>query len=436
LDAAQCRNHFRRRHGVPRRIEAAIPQLIFDFRFLIFDLDYTPIKNRKSNMIILIPSADRRIRHFYPWVYRANIQATRGEPQAGDIVPVHDADGACVGQGFYNPHSHIPVRMLSLSANPIDEKFFAARLRQARVRRACISHTNAWRVVNAESDQLPGLIVDKLDDVLVMQVRNAGIERRKNLIVELLVDLLQPRGIYERSDVEARADEGLEPCVGAVWGDVPTRVSVREDDLEFEISLPAGQKTGFYLDQRDNRRRLRSMVREGDRVLDVYSYVGAFGLHAARAGAQVLLVDKDATALGVAEQAARRHGLWERMGVRWGDALEVMPAFHHEGRTFTHIVLDPPTLVKRKEDVPRAKRLFVELCASAMRLLHDNGILFLSSCAYYITINDLLDVARHAADSAHRRVEVLDVTYQPADHPWILQAPETLYLKTLILRVE
>jgi 23S rRNA (cytosine1962-C5)-methyltransferase len=388
-------------------------------------------------MITLVPSADRRIRNFYPWIYRADVQVTQGEPHAGDIVPVHDARGAFVGQGFYHPHSHIPVRMLSLHSNPIDENFFETRLRQAIARRAGrIANTNAWRIVNAESDQLPGLIVDKFDDVLVMQIRNAGMERQRSLLVGLLVRLLQPRGIYERSDVEARAGEGLEQSVGVAWGDVPATVMVREDDLEFWVNLQAGQKTGFYLDQRDNRRRLRGMVHEGDRVLDVYSYVGAFALHAARAGAKVLLVDKDATALGVAEQSARRYGLWERMGVRWGDALEVLQSLNAEGRTFTHIVIDPPTLVKRKEDVPRTKRLFVELCTHALNLLDIDGVLFLSSCAYYLTVNDLLDVARNAADSVHRRAEVLDVTYQPADHPWILQVPETLYLKTVILRVE
>jgi 23S rRNA (cytosine1962-C5)-methyltransferase len=388
-------------------------------------------------VITLVPSADRRIRNFYPWVYRADMQSAQGELHAGDIVPVHTVNSDFVGQGFYTPHSHIPVRMLSLHSNPIDESFFETRLRQAIARRhGRIGNTNAWRVVNAESDQLPGLIVDKFDDVLVMQARNAGIERRKNLIIDLLVRLLQPRGIYERSDVEAREGEGLEPHVGPVWGNVPLTVSVREDDLEFWVNLQAGQKTGFYLDQRDNRRRLRAMVDEHAEVLDVYSYVGAFGLHAARAGAKVLLVDKDATALGVAEQTARRHGLWERMGVRWGDALEVMQSLHDGGRKFSHIVLDPPTLVKRKEDVPRTKRLFVELCTRAMNILRGYGILFLSSCAHYITVNDLLDVARNAADTRHRRVEVLDVTYQPADHPWILQAPETLYLKTLVMRVE
>ena len=177
------------------------------------------------------------------------------------------------------------------------------------------------------------------------------------------------------------------------------------------------------------------MVRPADRVLDVYRYVGSFGLHAARAGAMVLCVDKDGAALALAERAARRNELWPRMGVRWGDALDVLGALAGEQRMFTHIVLDPPTLVKRREDLPRTRRLFVEMCGRALSLLDPAGTLFLSSCAFYIGVDDLLDAARIAAGEARRRVEVLDVTYQPADHPWILQAPETLYLKTVILRV-
>ncbi len=387
--------------------------------------------------VLLKPSVDRRLRNFYPWVHREDIQQIKGEPQAGDIVSVHDAHGEFVGQGFYNARSHIPVRLLSFAQAPIDEDFFRQRLQAAMQRReGRIVNTNAWRVVYGESDGLPGLVVDKLDGVLVLQIRNAGMERKKSLLLELLVSLLEPCGIYERSDVEAREAEGLGSCVGPLWGDVPATVDVIEDDIHFTVNLLEGQKTGFYLDQRDNRRRLRAMVREGDRMLDVYSYVGAFGLHAARVGASVLAIDKDAAALALAERAARRNGLWERMGVRWGDAIEVMTALDDEGRKFSHVVLDPPTLVKRKEDLPRTRRLFVAICTHAMSLLDPNGILFLSSCAQYITANDLIDVSRIAAGEVHRRVEVLDITYQPADHPWILQIPETLYLKTAIMRVD
>jgi 23S rRNA (cytosine1962-C5)-methyltransferase len=400
--------------------------------------------------VSLKPNADYRLRAFYPWGYRADIERVDGEPQPGDIVSVHDARGAFVAQGFYNAQSHIPLRFLSYETGLIDANFFRERIRAAiRRRDGRISGTNAWRVVNSESDQLPGMILDRFADVLVVQLRNAGMERHREILTAILAEELQPRGIAERSDVEVRADEGLEERAGTLWGEVPDTLEIAEDDVTFSISLAQGQKTGFYLDQRDNRRRLRAYVQPGDRVLDVYSYVGSFGLHAARAGASVLCVDKDAAALALAEQAARRNGLWPQVGVRWGDAIEVLRALVAEGRTFTHLVLDPPTLVKRKEDLPRIKRLFVEMCTHALALLEPGGILLLSSCAFYIGASELLEVARAAAGdpatatnnkgakgARGRRIEVLDVTYQPADHPWILQVPETLYLKSVFMRVE
>ncbi len=390
-----------------------------------------------SATVTLKSGADGPLRRFYPWVRRDDVQSAADNAAPGEVVRVLDARGGFVAQAFYNPHSHIPLRVVALDETPVDAAFFRARIRAAVARRAGrIANTNAWRVVYGESDNLPGLVVDRFGDVLVVQARNAGIERCKSDIVAALAAELAPRGIYERSDVEAREDEGLPETTGTLWGDVSPAVEVIEDDIRWTVGLAAGQKTGFYLDQRDNRRLLRGMVHPGDRVLDVYSYVGSFGLHAARAGASVLCVDKDAVALGLAEQAARRHEVWDRLGVRWGDALEVMQALAGEGRRFTHIVLDPPTLVKRREDLPRTKRFFVNMTAHALRLLEPGGALFLSSCAFYVTLNDLLDAARQAANEVRRRVAVTGATFQPADHPWILQVAETLYLKTIILRAE
>jgi 23S rRNA (cytosine1962-C5)-methyltransferase len=223
--------------------------------------------------------------------------------------------------------------------------------------------------------------------------------------------------------------------VGVLWGEVPETITIHEDDLDLTISVTRGQKTGFYLDQRDNRRLWRSTIGARDRCLDVYAYTGAFSLHAARQGANSLAVDKDADALQMLEVNARALGLANQIGLRWGDALEGMQNLAAEKRTFTRIVLDPPTLVKHKNDVPLVKRVFIDMVKSALALLEPNGRLFLSTCAYHIRVDDLIEIARIAANDAHRRAEVLAVTYQPADHPWILQIPETLYLKTLVLRM-
>lgn len=388
--------------------------------------------------VLLKPDREKKLRNWYPWVYADEIQAVEGEAEAGAVVEVKDARGEFVCRAFFNAASHIPARVLTLDArDKIDRAFFEERVRAAVARRVGrVVNTNALRLIHAEADALPGLIVDRFADTLVVQIRNPGLERCRDQIVRALKAVCAPAGIYERSDVEARAEEGLAPRVGPVWGQVPDRLEVHEDDVCFEVNVQAGQKTGFYLDQRDNRRLLRAWCTRDERVLDVYSYTGAFGLHAARAGAQCLAVDKDGAALQLLEANARRNGLADKIGARWGDALEVLSDLAREQRAFTRIVLDPPTLVKHKNDVPRVKQLWVQLVGGALALLAPRGILFLSTCAYHVSVNDLIEVTRIAAHDAHRRIQVLTVTYQPADHPWILQIPETLYLKTLVVQVD
>ncbi|HXF69343.1 MAG TPA: class I SAM-dependent rRNA methyltransferase [Thermoflexus sp.] len=384
--------------------------------------------------VILKPDAERKLRNFYPWAFHDDIAEVRGDPEPGAIVLVRDASGALVGQAFYNPDASIPLRMLTRSEERIDAGWLRRRLMEAAARRQGIHGTNAVRLVHGEADGLPGLIVDRYGEVLVVQIRNLGMERWRERLVEALRALFAPRGIYERSDVEAREDEGLEPRVGLLWGEVPDPLEVVEDDLVFETSVVRGQKTGFYLDQRDNRRRLHGWIRPGDQVLDVYGYIGAFALHAAAAGATAIVIDKDPWALGQVERNAARNGLAERVTVRLGDALEMMEALLAEGRRFDWVVLDPPAMVKRRMEWERGvRRRFVDLARLALRLLKEGGGLFFSSCAYPIRLEDLIEVTRLAASDVGCRLVVRDVTYQPPDHPWILQIPETLYLKTLIV---
>lgn len=351
-------------------------------------------------------------------------------------MQVQDARGATVGCAFYNPASHIPIRMLSLDPKErIDRSFLIGRLSEAlRRREGRVIGTNAVRLVHAEADGLPGLIVDRFAGILVMQIRNPGMERLESDIVRALKQIHNPQGIYERSDMQARAEEGMEPLSRLAFGDVPDKIEIFEDDIHFHLDVRAGQKTGYYLDQRDNRRLLRSMLKPEARVLDVYSYTGAFSLHAARVGAVALAVDKDQAALELLEINARGNGLGEKIGARWGDALEVMGDLAREGRKFTHIVLDPPTLAKHKNDIPRVKQLYTQIVSGALPLLESEGYVFLSSCAYHITVDDLIESSRRAANDVHRSCQVVTITFQPADHPWVLQIPETLYLKTLVLR--
>ncbi len=384
--------------------------------------------------VILKPHAERKLRNFYPWAFHDDIADVQGDPEPGAIVLVRDSSGALIGQAFYNPSASIPLRMLARSEQRIDAGWFRRRLMEAAARRQGIHGTNAMRLVHGEADGLPGLIVDHYGKVLVVQIRNMGMERWRESIVEALRALFAPFGIYERSDVEAREDEGLDPSMGLLWGEVPDSVEVVEDGLVFETSVVRGQKTGFYLDQRDNRRRLRGWIRPGDRVLDVYGYIGPFALHAAAAGATAVVIDKDPWALGQVERNAIRNGLADRIAVRLGDALEMMEALLAEGRRFDWVVLDPPAMVKRRIEWERGvRRRFVEMAHLALCLLKEGGGLFFSSCAYSIRLEDLIEAARTAASDIGCHLVVRDVTYQPPDHPWVLQIPETLYLKTLIV---
>lgn len=394
-------------------------------------------------IVVVAPERVKKLQNQYPWLYADEIAEIRGDAHAGELVEIRDARGDFIARAFFSPTSHIAARIITYDASEkINRAFFERRFEQALARRVhAIVNTNALRLVHGEADQLPGLVVDRFADTLVVQFRNAGVENFRKEILQALKKIFPAQGAYERSDTQARREEGLELRVGMLYGDVPNEISIFEDDVEFFVNPLAGQKTGFYLDQRDNRRLLRTMVMGSDaaqpsRVLDVFSYTGAFSLHAAKAGAHALAVDKDQVALQQLEANARRNNLSERVGARWGDAEKVLAQLVQERRSFSHIVLDPPTLAKHKNEVPPAKQLFTRLTTDALRLLEPNGILFLSTCAYHISVNDLIEVSRIAAGDVSRRASVITVTYQPADHPWILQIPETLYLKTLVLRVE
>jgi 23S rRNA (cytosine1962-C5)-methyltransferase len=388
--------------------------------------------------VILKPEKEKKLRNFYPWVFADEVNSVEGAPQPGEVVVVEDARGVKVGRAFFNPKSHIPVRMLTLDAQQvIDRGFFEEKLVAAgRRREGRVSGTNAMRLVHAEADGLPGLVVDRFAETLVIQVRNPGIERMEPEIVRALKHVFAPAGIYERSDMQAREEEGMKQRAGLAFGQVPDVIEIYEDDIRFQLDVRIGQKTGFYLDQRDNRRLFRSILGTEAQVLDVFSYTGAFSLHAARAGATALAVDKDAEALRLLESTARLNGLSGRIGARWGDALEVLGNLAREGRAFSHVVLDPPTLAKHKNDVPRVKQLYSQMVSAALRVMESGGCLLLSTCAYHLSAEDLIESARRAASEAHRRCEVLALTHQPVDHPWVLQIPETLYLKSLILHFD
>jgi 23S rRNA (cytosine1962-C5)-methyltransferase len=374
--------------------------------------------------VVVRPGKERKLRNFYPNLYRDEIQEP--PPEAG-VAEAVAADGGFLAVGYYDPRSKVPFRAFRFDPGPLDRRFFIGRFQRALRKREGLGVF--YRLVHGEADGLPGLVVDRFGEVLVLQVRSRGMEALRGVWLPALLEATSPKGVYERSDVEARRQEGLPERVGVVHGEVPEVLEVEEDGLLFPIPLALAQKTGFYLDQRENRRLFEALVRPGERVLDVFSYVGGFALRAARKGAYALAVDKDLAALSVLDRAALRAGL--RVDIRQGEALEVLKAL--EG-PFHHVLLDPPTLVKRPEELPAMKRHLVDLAREALRLLAPGGYLWLSACSYYLKVEDLLEVARRAAADRGVRLRVHTVTYQPQDHPWSLHVPESLYLKTLILQ--
>ncbi len=387
-------------------------------------------------MIELKINRERRIRNFHPWIFKDDIDNVSGDHTPGTLLEVKDIGGAFVGQAFYNPRSNIPARIISLERGKIGVDFYRKKIRVALEKRRTLVNTNAKRIINAESDGIPGFIVDSFDGILAVQIRNAGLELHREIILEALQKETNAVAAFERSDTSERNKEGLQPRVGVLWGEVPDTVRFIEDEVQFEFKPFDAQKTGFYLDQRDNRRRIASMVTASSRVLDVYSYTGGFSLYAAKNGANCLAVDKDAIALQTLERSAAQNKLEKKISVRLGDALEVLDQLVLEKKRFTHAIIDPPTLAKRKEEVIAAKRIFTIATKNVLKMLEPNGIILVSTCAFHIKVDDLLEACRMAGADAGRKLEVIDVTYQPSDHPWMLQVPESLYLKSLLLRAE
>ncbi|ADY26239.1 hypothetical protein Deipr_1087 [Deinococcus proteolyticus MRP] len=385
--------------------------------------------------VTLTQQALRRIAGRYPFGHSKDIQDAPAGLEPGVVVTVRGADGSFVGRGYWNEGGATPLRLLTWQDEEIGAAFYRRRVEEALKRRAGrITGTDALRVLHAEADGLPGVVADQFGDVLSVQLRNAGVERHRELILKALRDVTGAAAAFERSDTGERRKEGLELTSGALWGELPEEVEFFEDDLTLFFRPLEAQKTGFFLDQRDNRRLMRSLVQPGQSFLDVYSYTGSFSLHAAKAGAKATAIDKDNVALATLETVARRNGV--SVGVRWGDALEGLAVLQREKRRFDAAVFDPPTLAKRRDDLPRAKKIFTDGTAQVLDMLNPGGHLLVSTCAHYIGVNDLLDSARVAAGAAGCGAEVVDITYQPADHPHLLSVPESLYLKSILLRKE
>lgn len=384
----------------------------------------------------------RRARPFFgrhPWVYAGAVAVVEGEPADGDEVEVYSHGGHFIARGLYNGHSKIRVRLYTWSPEtPLDRDFFAGRLDAAfRLRKMLGLDVpgGACRLVFSEGDGLPGLTVDRYDRWLVVQFTALGLARRRDLLTELLAERLRPEGIYLRTERGIGALEGLELHDGPLWGSVPAEpITVQEAGLYFGVNLVEGQKTGFYLDQRDNRQAVARLA-HGRRVLDAFCYTGGFGLHALRAGATAVHgVDASEPALALARANAHGNGLRPAEYVR-ADVFDHLDELVQNGARFGLVVLDPPKFARQRGAVDEALRGYRRLYTLALRLLEPDGLLAMCCCSGLISMDMLEELLAQVAVEERREVQVLERRGQAPDHPVAVTCLESNYLKCLLGRV-
>jgi 23S rRNA (cytosine1962-C5)-methyltransferase len=384
--------------------------------------------------VTLAPGKEARVVAGHPWIYRSEIARVEDEGEPGDIARVWDHRGRFVGQAMVNMKSQIAGRLLSRNDEPIDGAFFERRIREA-VGRCCrrVSGPDACRLIFGEADHLPGLIADRYADILVIQILTAGMERQRETILGALRSVVQPRAIYDRNDASPRKLEGLPLHKGFAWGEAETGVWIQESDLSLFAEVAQGQKTGFYLDQRENRQVVKGLAGGRD-VLDCFCYSGGFALSAASGGANAVLgIDLSAEAIAWAERSAARNGHSDRCQFAVANAFDELRAFDREERRFGMIILDPPAFTKGKGALAGALRGYKEINLRAMKLLAPGGILVTCSCSYHVDAPMFLDMLRSAAADAHREFRLVEFRTQASDHPILLAAKETQYLKCAIL---
>jgi 23S rRNA (cytosine1962-C5)-methyltransferase len=383
---------------------------------------------------VLRPRREGRLLAGHPWVYRADVARLEGPWRADEAVSVLDAGGRLVGRGFYNPRPQIVCRLLTRDDEPVDAAFFRRRLEAAwRFRQALAYDGDAGRLIASEGDRLPGLVVDRYGESLVLQALTLGIERHAPALAALAAEVTGARAVYRRADAAAAAIEGLEGGSGWLVGEAATEVEIREGPCRFRVDLAGGHKTGFYLDQRENREAVAAVV-TGLEALDAFSYTGAFSAWLlARGAAHVVAVESSPVAGARARDHADAHGGAGRFTLVAGNAFDALRDFERDGRRFDLIVLDPPSFTRRKTAVEPALRGYKEINLRALACLRPGGLLATFSCSHHVSPGLFEDVCRAAAGDARRPVRVRAVLRQARDHPVLLTVPETGYLKGLWL---
>ncbi len=391
--------------------------------------------------IFLKKGEERRIAGGHPWVYANEVARIEGKDKNGSLATVRSFDGRFLGKGYLNHASKILVRIFirgteddEIARREENEKaLFRARIHAANAYRRSLGLTEAYRAVFAEADDLPALIVDKYGDYLSVQFLSLGVDRRKKTIAEVLVEEFAPKGIYERSDVAVRKKEGLEEVTGVLYGEVPDEIVFEENGLKMAVDVKNGQKTGYFLDQRENRLAVRRYAK-GD-VLDCFCNSGGFSMNCALTADHVLSLDASPRALESVRRNAALNG-FHNVETVCGDAFELLRALHAEGRKFDLVILDPPAFCKSAAEVKDALKGYLDINLLGLKLVKEGGFLVSSSCSHFVTLPMFENMLKEAAARSHRRVQIAEMRAQAPDHPALLAADETMYLKFFVLHAE
>jgi 23S rRNA (cytosine1962-C5)-methyltransferase len=381
--------------------------------------------------VVISARGVERLRAGHLWIYRSDVRSAHAEP--GAIVRLTDERSRFHGRAFYSDKSQIAIRLITPHDVPVDRAFFTERLRRAAdYRKLVVENTEAYRLVYGEADLLSSLVVDRYGDYLVIQTLSQGTERHKELFVQILVELFSPKGILERNDPKVRLLEALDQRVGVLYGDIPPEIIAKENGVSFVYDLPKGQKTGSFLDQRENHWAARRY--SSGEVLDCFSYQGGFALTIADKCAHVEAIDMAPAAIEAAKRNKELNSI-SNVHFREGNTFDILKEYDDAGRRFNAIVLDPPAFAKNRDSIAAAHRGYKEINLRALKILEPGGFLVTCSCSYHITEALFLQIVAEAANDAHKTVAVVERRTQAQDHPILLTMPETHYLKCLILRV-
>lgn len=394
-----------------------------------------------DTIVTLKKGSGRTLKAGGMWIYDNEIDSVLGTYENGDIITVHDFDGFFMGYGFINTNSKITVRMLSRKKeHPITEDFLKQRVKDAWEYRKQTIDTGCCRIIFGEADWLPGLVVDKFADVLVVESLALGIDKLKLSIIEALKNLLAAdgihiRGIYERSDAKVREQEGMERYKGFIGDPFDTKVEIVENGVRFLVDVKDGQKTGFFLDQKNNRAAIHKFCK-GKKVLDCFTHTGSFALNAGIAGASSVL-GVDASALGIeqAKENARLNHLEDRVDFICADVFELLPELESKGERFDVVILDPPAFTKSRQATKNAVKGYREINLRGLKLVNDGGFLVTCSCSHFMTPELFAKTIREAANGAHKRLRQVEFRTQACDHPILWAADESYYLKFYIFQV-